>query len=367
MSELSRRVLRASRHLEVTLDERALAGGVRRLEQRIARRKLAARASGVVAAAAAICLLVWNHHDRERASLLTADGSQARALARETSLVVERDTTSEVVLSLSRGAGRFEVTPNRKRRYRVRVGQVSVQVLGTEFELMRRAERVFVRVEHGSVQVDWPGGSSVLRGGDAAWFPPHAAPERVSTGKPDVDTVVALAAPEPQAVNSGEQAEPPLRDEVSSKEPSTRWRALARAGKHDEAFLALGQHRVDDLDGLLLAADAARLSGHPREAARHLTRLVERYPHDVRARLAAFTLGRLALHELGAPRLAAESFARAYQLDPQGELAEDALSREAEAYHRAGDAQRAARAAERYLARFPEGARRKELERYLVR
>jgi transmembrane sensor len=147
--------------------------------------------------------------------------------------------------------------------------------------------------------------------------------------------------------------------------PQPAWRELARAGKHHEAFDSLGAAEVEDLDGLLLAADAARLSGHTRAAVDHLTRLVERYPHDARAQLAAFTLGRLALYELSQPRLAARHFARAHALAPAGELAADALAREAEAHYRAGDRAEARSAAERYLARYPSGPRRKQLSSYL--
>jgi transmembrane sensor len=155
-----------------------------------------------------------------------------------------------------------------------------------------------------------------------------------------------------------------LQTQHAKPEQRERWRTLARAGKHQEAFGSLGKKPVEDLPGLLLAADAARLSGHPREAAGFLEQLVQRYPEGATAPLAAFTLGRLALYELKQPALAAKSFARAYTLKPKGPLAEDALAREAEAYHRAGDAERAKSAAQRYLERFPNGSRREELARY---
>jgi hypothetical protein len=47
-------------------------------------------------------------------------------------------------------------------------------------------------------------------------------------------------------------------------------------------------------------------------------------------------------------------------------MAEDALAREAEAYHQAGDAERSKSAAKRYLERFPNGARSKELSGYVA-
>ena len=91
---------------------------------------------------------------------------------------------------------------------------------------------------------------------------------------------------------------------------------------------------------LLLAGDVARLSGHAAAAVAPLSRAVTLHPGDPRAPLAAFTLGRVHLEDLGAPRDAAIAFARARELAPDGPLAEDALAREVEAWSRAGEAER---------------------------
>jgi transmembrane sensor len=360
--ERSQALAAAAEHIDSEFAAPRIERGVAQLERRIARRTAVRRGLSVTAACSVLLLGLWLGRDQTRSNdaarsagalrLDTQDGSEARGLDGESALLLERDAPEEVSLALVRGKGHFEVKPNKKRRYHVRAGDVEVEVLGTAFVVERLRERARqrarVHVEHGVVKVSWPGGSTTLRAGEQGVFPP--APEQM---KP-------VALPEPQARAS----EPAAQAPVSASEPVERWRSLARAGKHKEAFRSIGARSIDDLSGLLLAADAARLSGHPREAVDYLERVIARYPRSASAHVSAFTLGRLALYELNQPALAARSFARAYELDREGPLAEDALAREAEAYHRAGDGERAERAAERYLARYPKGARRAELLRY---
>src|SRR6185503_5207356 len=50
-------------------------------------------------------------------------------------------------------------------------------------------------------------------------------------------------------------------------------------------------------EGLMLAADAARLSGHAAESVPYFRRLLRDHARDARAPLAAFTLGRILLSE----------------------------------------------------------------------
>ena len=108
---------------------------------------------------------------------------------------------------------------------------------------------------------------------------------------------------------------------------------------------------------MLLAADAARREGRPAAAVALLERAVERHGGDLRAPLAAFTLGRLLLAELGRPADAATAFARARALVPDGPLAEHALAREVEAWSRAGQRDLAQARAQEYARLFPAGRR----------
>lgn len=112
------------------------------------------------------------------------------------------------------------------------------------------------------------------------------------------------------------------------------WRELASVGDYAAAWTELSTHATDAIDAmvdLLAAGDVARLSGHADAAVGYLSRALAAHPSDPRAPLAAFTLGRVHLEDLGAPRAAAQAFARAYELGSDGPLAEDALAREVEA------------------------------------
>jgi transmembrane sensor len=144
------------------------------------------------------------------------------------------------------------------------------------------------------------------------------------------------------------------------------WRPLAEKGRYDEAHLALkkaGPNAVrDETADLLLAADAARLSGYPAEAVPYLERVVRGHAADPRSSLASFTLGRVLLDELGRPREAADAFARARAAG--GPLAEDALAREVEAASRSGDITRSRELAREYQTRYPKGRRAKAVSRF---
>jgi transmembrane sensor len=189
------------------------------------------------------------------------------------------------------------------------------------------------------VRVAWNGGQALLSAGQSDLFP-SAAEEPPAASAP-----LPAAAPPPAPAPS----------------PPRAWRALAQRGRFDDAYRALrreGPAAVPDEPGaLLLAADVARLSHHPAQAVAPLRHVLDRYDHDPRAGLAAFTLGLVLLEELGRPREAAAAFARSRGIDPGGDLAEDALAREVEAHFRAGDAAHARQAAEEYLRRYPSGRR----------
>ncbi len=199
--------------------------------------------------------------------------------------------------------------------------------------------------------------------------PAHIAPRAMGT-EPVVAAADANRA-EPQARSSPGQSdavphEGSERTDSAVRRQSARvkvagaaWRSLARQGRYQEAYHALRGVEPDrvraEVDELLLAGDAARLSGHAREAVPYYRAALDKAGKDPRAHLAAFTLGRTLLNELHDPRAAADAFARAYKAAPHGPLAEETLAREAESWQRAGDAARAKAAIERYRAAYPEG------------
>jgi transmembrane sensor len=115
---------------------------------------------------------------------------------------------------------------------------------------------------------------------------------------------------------------------------------------------------------LMDAADAARLSGHPGSAVRYLERVVRDHRRSPVAPLAAFTLGRVYLDQLGQPHRAAEAFQLSRDLAPSGSLAQDALAREVEAHSKGGDAHQAWIRAQEYLKRYPNGRRVRAVQLY---
>jgi transmembrane sensor len=252
--------------------------------------------------------------------IVLADGSRVTFLVAGTQLA--QSGTKGRQSTLVRGAARFDVVHDAETPFRVTAGRVVVEDVGTVFTIRLADEgRASVAVESGSVSVRGPDGERTLEAGASEAFPAVSA----SPASP--------AVPHP---------------------PS--WKKLAQAGDYDRAYAIIqspGTTVRDDPEELLLAADAARLSGHAERAVPPLRRIVSRYPGDSRAGLAAFTLGRVLLDDLGRPEEAAAAFTKAY--DRGGPLAEDALAREVEAWSRAGNRPAAARAATKYLSAFPTG------------
>jgi len=251
------------------------------------------------------------------------------------------------VVEIARGGARFVVSRNPQRVFRVEAGDVAVEVLGTRFSVYREAGRARVDVEEGRVLVRWAGGSSERRSGESGLFPPERLP--------------------PAKATNG-SLEVPRRAQRSVGAPAPTWRDLAQEGDFDKAYEALARRGAptvrDEPAELLLAADVARLSHHSGEAVAPLERLLTDHAADPRAPLAAFTLGRVLLEELGQPLQAARAFARAERLAPDGPLAQDAIAREVEAWSRAGDAFAARTRAEEYVKRYPDGRRLRAVRRF---
>jgi transmembrane sensor len=121
---------------------------------------------------------------------------------------------------------------------------------------------------------------------------------------------------------------------------------------------------VDPAAALYADADRARRSGHAAEAAELLEKAVSAESSGHRAALAAFTLGRLYLEELGKPAAATRAFERSLHAGPPRGLEEDVRARLVEARTKVGDSEGARRAASEYRARFPGGRRTADVERW---
>lgn len=376
MDDLSRRILSAGQGLDPRWDEDQVDLILSRAKSRLRRRRIARAGVGVgapllllagmIAAGASgvfdpvtvpeAAVIATTHGDQTQAGALHfADGSVASPLSDDSTLVADEVSPSSVAVRLERGAARFEVTPRPERLFQVRAGPVSVLVLGTIFSVRHQAQGVAVEVERGRVRVAWEGGVQLLEAGESGIFPPEPADE-----SPDL-------VEEPTTEPLASAPRPHLRTETPPRPaPDLTWQELAEQGQFDEAWTALQSsgRTPQSMEELLLAADVARLTGHPGDASRWLRQAVDGHSGDPRASVAAFTLGRVLLNQSGQPREAAEAFARARRLSPGGALAEDALAREVEAWFRAGAPEAARQRAEQYLERYPRGRRAGAVRRF---
>ncbi|MEQ9701833.1 MAG: FecR domain-containing protein [Sandaracinaceae bacterium] len=257
-----------------------------------------------------------------------------------------------VVLAQSDGRAVYDVRPNGPRRWSVRAGPLTVDVVGTRFSVVRRGARVRVELERGHVAVRGEAIGTV-----------HLAPgEHVEVGAPTPppEPPQPAAPPIAAAAEEAPALDTPTPDTPAPRvaRPSSTWRALADRGAYADAFAALGERALGEAsrqsvseDELYALADTARLSGHPRLAVTPLRRLMDEHASGV----AALTLGRLQLDALDDPRGATRSLARADALSVPAHLAETLLARRVEAHRRAGDADTARALAAAYLQAHPEG------------
>lgn len=396
----------------------------RRVRRRRAVRRAVATSSLILAGGIVFALFARQRHGAELAfqTRAPAQSSLPRAtpaeptatpLTTDTELVVDPQGAGRAFV-LRRGSARFVVPHDERHPFRVRVGPLVIEDLGTIFSVARLSDYQFdVGVEEGRVAVLCQGSRAELGGGQrrtfacgepeqpAAAVPPStdpagartkpaglavpaepgtwAPPYRPMPARPWATTLHSPASREglarPSAAREGEASvEEPGVEPAPAGVPSQRtyrqtapaWRMLAERGQYREAYDSLRSESEasvrDETHELLLAADTARLSGHPSEAVPYLRRVLGQHGHDPRAHLAAFTLGRVLLDELGRPAEAAAAFERARV--PEAPLAEDALARAVEAWARAGDTRRAHTLALEYQRRYPQGRRMRAVTKF---
>jgi transmembrane sensor len=301
------------------------------------------------------------------------DGTVATGLSADSRLTPVEVRPEAVGVRLESGAARFSVAPNPERTFRVMARDVTVTVLGTVFSVALDKADVRVTVERGRVHVAWPSGERDLTVGQdvvvkAEAVPASTRPVGAEAPKP-VDAVDAVEGARTESVpEAAPVVNAPEHSVRAAPQPAGQsWRALAQEGDYSRAFTVLSAEGAaavrDDPEDLLLSADVARLGGQPRRALAPLERILSAHASDSRAPLAAFTLGRTLLEQLGRPREAAQAFATAQRLDPKGALSQDALAREVESWSRAGDAALARERAERYSERYPKGRRLQAVRR----
>lgn len=261
----------------------------------------------------------------------------------------------ETHVALKAGGAWFDLAPaTTARSMAVNVGEVEVSFRATRVLVEQLEHGARVVVERGETEVRWASGRAHLRAGEAGVFHPPVAPP---------------LPPLPGIESSADEWSPYRAPPVSQNQPKAASPVLKRdpiasAVETTPDIPSPPRDLRDAPTRLLDDADSARASGQPEKAVTPLRTLLERYPTDPRAPVAAFTLGRVLLENLHRPAEAADAFAAGRQLAPQSVLFEDALAREVEAADKAGDSRRATLLAVDYLARFPAGARVKAVREY---
>ena len=361
MDEMSPRLQGALAKVSGSWDDGRTARTLRGLKRKRMRRRLtrASMSAGLVAAVVLLTVKMWPSPtgDAVAPTVAVAAGvADAAVVATADGVVLDdgtivtpaADSTIEVVASTSEsievavmsGRGRFEVPADHRRRV-IHAGGGEISVYSAVFSVASYADAVEVEVDTGEVEVLFGGRVTRLGQGQSRRFAIATEPR-----------------PEPAL-------KPALKPAPERATASRDWRALARDGELAAAYNLLRKSKVgDDVADLLLAADVYRMSGHPAHSVRHLEQVVDLHPADARASLAAFTLGRVLLDDLGRPAAAAQAFSRARSFAPDGALAEDALAREVEAWSKAGKAGRARARAEQYLERYPRGHRLRAVKQY---
>jgi len=329
---------RLSRYVEPPLDgkrvDRVWAGvSARRVFAWSPRRAVvpAAAAAAGFALAAVLVLVVRGHsaapatpvaglvvESGASQSMTLSDGSSA-VLGHDARLRFDRIEPSRVEATVERGETTFDVHHSEARTWTVHAGGFDVVDRGTRFVVVVSDAGVSVRVESGSVEVvraGASGGGRKLEGGESwtSGTPPVEPPAPSTSSLP--------VAPTPSVSVSATTATP----------------VPTAATPRD----------------LLETANAARLAGHPRDAAQAFDAIRTRFRKDARAGLAAFELGRLRLDALGDPAGALAAFDDAILLAPRAGFREDAEARRVEALDRMNDA-RCPAARQAFLARYPHG------------
>ncbi len=370
-----------------SLDERRVLGMWQSIERRArigaAPRVLLAPRALALAASLALLLLCWSlwpsRSDAPPGPLLTASGQRfesAEAGAQGPERVAFADgsqielaagarleglaaTASELVLLLRRGEARFSVTPGGPRRWLIEARGARVEVVGTVFSITSRPGVFAVQVESGVVLVR----SALLADGV----------QRLSAGQAlrlDVGQEPAAAEVEPEEGEVPEQPagtspEPAAQAGTSALEDrarSTERRPRARPAPAPARPLPARARAAESARSLWTRVDAARRASDAAGAARLLKQLIDEYPGDSQAGLAAYTLGVLQLEQLAAPRAAARRFRQALELGIAAGLRESCYLRQVEALRHAGDEQAAREVARSYLRSFPLGEHRDAMQ-----
>lgn len=314
------------------------------MHRRVRRRRQVRRAASVVATLLAVFsgthLLMRQKPQTDLSQdpkqISFADGSRVEKQTSDTQLETLEVSAHRVRVALHQGKARFRIQRNPRRSFVVQANDITVEVLGTVFDVERDSalQHVRVAVSEGLVQVTSNSEKVVLRPGETRTFGSLA-------------TVVEQAVP---------QDEDLVTNERKSKKDK-KW-SIRRPDKPSNNEV---------INRLLQSADEALLQDRPKEAISALRQIVKQFPKDPSAAFAAFDLAKIFLDRLDNPREAARIFGTVQTLAPHAELAENALAREIEAWHACGDREKARARLQEFVRLYPQSKRGDALQKLLSR
>lgn len=288
-----------------------------------------------VAAAAAAALSLWVLRTPEDAPLRVGP-DEARITAQDGTQLIRCTAPGEAsCFRLGTGHARFEVVarPRRRGAFVVRADDVTIQVLGTRFEVENGPgdSDVVVRVEEGRVSVEHNAAKRILHAGQT--WPIAGAFERALEvpGSPPPATRPSRAKSTPSST----------RRPRGSRSPAT---SVGRTGVSGIGAAELWA-TVDD-------ARRREDAGAERNAYTRILRLI---PGTRDAGLAGLALGRMELETFRNPRLAASLLRDSRRVLAGSSLEPEVLVLLTRAYARSGDDRRCRATARDYVARFPSG------------
>jgi len=286
---------------------------------------------------------------------------------------LERAGATDLTLKLVQGAASVDTasTP-RGDALTIVAGEARLSAqAGSVLAVQRDQDSMNVRVDDGLVSVTSPAGPRQLGRGQSV----DAVPLRAITTASRDHQHRALDVPPAHArvvPTSRRVAEAPEIEMPSAPAVGPEW--LTRANRNDfSGALVLLKQEPGGIDGaintarsaheLMTISDIARSKGADVNAAiKALTRLVEQFPADQRAQVAAYTLAQI-FEKAGQTEQARKYYERAGKLS--GALAEDAICGQMRAAQAAGQMDEASRRATEYVAQYPDGRCKDEAESIL--
>jgi hypothetical protein len=248
-------------------------------------------------------------------------------------------------------------------------GQARLQShAGSVVSVQRNASDIGVRVTSGLVSVTSPDGiQQQIAGGQ----PQITVPLRTSTAITMNDPV----RPRVQMMRSSQptEASPVVEPPAAVVAAAPDWRGRCHASDFAGALDILRQQpggiasaiqSAQSAGELMCISDAAQTGGEQGAAIQALTRVTDKFPADNNAPIAAFQLARI-YQAARNTELAEKYLALSRSLSPDGALAEVALCRQIRAEANKGRKEEASRMAREYVAKYPDGSCKEDVERII--